>query len=102
MKDLKRKAAETRQPLPIPAQANGITVDCYNGAAVVTYGRPATYISPRPGLGSSCAQPAASAIHGKVWPTQQITNTASIADLNRIYDHGGEAVVRPSKPISKE
>ena len=47
MKDLKRKAAETRQPLPIPAEANGITVDCYNGAAVVSYGRPATYISPR-------------------------------------------------------
>ncbi|RLN28681.1 acyl-coenzyme A oxidase 4, peroxisomal-like [Panicum miliaceum] len=29
LKDLKRKAAETRQPLPIPAEANGITVDCY-------------------------------------------------------------------------
>ena len=33
LKDLKRKAAETRQPLPIPAEANGVTVDCYTGAA---------------------------------------------------------------------
>ena len=30
---LKRKAAETRKPLPIPAEANGVTVDCYTGAA---------------------------------------------------------------------
>ncbi|PAN17447.1 hypothetical protein PAHAL_3G132100 [Panicum hallii] len=57
LKDLKRKAAETRQPQPIPAEANGITVDCYTaGAAAGGYGRPATYIracvscDDRPGL----------------------------------------------------
>ena len=56
LKDLKRKAAETSQPLPIPAEANGVTVDCYTGAAAVGYGRPATYIrasvscDERPGL----------------------------------------------------
>ena len=56
LKDLKRKAAETRQPLPIPAEANGITVDCYTGAAAAGYGRPETCIrasvscDDRPGL----------------------------------------------------
>jgi len=56
LKDLKRKAAETRQPLPIPAEANGITVDCYTGAAAGGYGRPETCIrasvscDDRPGL----------------------------------------------------
>ncbi|RLN30938.1 transcription factor bHLH51-like [Panicum miliaceum] len=49
-------ARQVRQPLPIPAEANGITVDCYTGAAAAGYGRPATYIrasvscDDRPGL----------------------------------------------------
>ncbi|CAN6326799.1 unnamed protein product [Urochloa humidicola] len=53
LKDLKRKASETTQPLSIPAEANAITVDCcYTGA----YGMPAAYIrvsvscDDRPGL----------------------------------------------------
>ncbi|CAL5096892.1 unnamed protein product [Urochloa decumbens] len=41
LKDLKRKAADTTQPLPIPAEANAITVDCYTGGAAAGYGRPA-------------------------------------------------------------
>ncbi|CAN6340743.1 unnamed protein product [Urochloa humidicola] len=60
LKDLKRKAADTTtQPLPIPAEANAITVDCYTGTAAAGgsgYGRPAAYMrasvscDDRPGL----------------------------------------------------
>ncbi|CAN6331533.1 unnamed protein product [Urochloa humidicola] len=57
LKDLKRKASDTTQPLPIPAEANAITVDCYTGAAAAGYGRPPAYIirasvscDDRPGL----------------------------------------------------
>ncbi|CAL4902775.1 unnamed protein product [Urochloa decumbens] len=58
LKDLKRKAAETTQPLPIPAESNAITVDWYPSAAAAGYGRPAAaaYIrasvscDDRPGL----------------------------------------------------
>lgn len=56
LKDLKRKAAETTQPMPVPAEANGITVNCYTGAAAGGYGRLAAYIrasiscDDRPGL----------------------------------------------------
>nr|CAB3464056.1 unnamed protein product [Digitaria exilis] len=56
LKDLKSQAAETRQPLPIPAEANDITIDCYTGVDTAGYGRPATYIrasiscDDRPGL----------------------------------------------------
>lgn len=56
LKDLKRKAAETTHPLPIPAEANGITVNCHTGGGAAGYGRPAAYIrasvscDDRPGL----------------------------------------------------
>lgn len=61
LKDLKRKAAAGRNQtdtaqVPIPAEANGVTVDGYTGAADVGHGRPATYIrasvscDDRPGL----------------------------------------------------
>lgn len=46
LKDLKKKLAETTTQLPlaiIPAEANGIAVHCYTGAAAVTgYGRPSS------------------------------------------------------------
>jgi hypothetical protein len=71
LKELKKKTAETQtttQTPPattIPAEANGITVHCYTGAAAVTgYGRPppaATYVrasvscDDRPGLHADLA-----------------------------------------------
>ena len=61
LKDLKRKAAETTPPLPIPAEANGITVNCHMGGAAAGYGRPAAYIKAslscddRPGLHADLA-----------------------------------------------
>lgn len=69
LKDLKKKSAETTQPpvASIPAEANGIAVRCYTGAAAITatgYGRPspaATYVrasvscDDRPGLHADLA-----------------------------------------------
>ncbi|EES19097.1 transcription factor AIG1 [Sorghum bicolor] len=69
LKELKKKTAETTTQTPpattIPAEANGIAVHCYTGAAAVTgYGRPppaATYVrasvscDDRPGLHADLA-----------------------------------------------
>ncbi|TVU17398.1 hypothetical protein EJB05_33433, partial [Eragrostis curvula] len=50
LNDLKRKASESTQPLPVPAEANSITVDCYTGDERTVYIQASISCDDRPGL----------------------------------------------------